>query len=67
MSKEMVNTEIPNNYAVSPSTLNGTPHLTINREAAFALDSSNAFEGATRLYATSSIGADIPSQGLRSC
>ena len=41
----MVNTEIPKNYTASPSSLSGTPHLTINRDVAFDLDSSNAFEG----------------------
>lgn len=39
----MVNFEIPNQYTFSPSE--GTPHLTINREATIDLDSSNAFEG----------------------
>lgn len=45
LSTEMVNTEIPLNYTLSPSTLISTPHLTINRTAAFEFDSSNAFEG----------------------
>jgi S-adenosylmethionine decarboxylase len=39
----MVNIEIPAQYTFSPSE--GTPHLTINREATLDLDSSNAFEG----------------------
>jgi S-adenosylmethionine decarboxylase len=39
----MVNLEIPSSYTFSPSE--GTPHLTINREATIDLDSSNAFEG----------------------
>jgi len=39
----MVNFEIPSQYTFSPSE--GTPHLTINREATIDLDSSNAFEG----------------------
>jgi len=39
----MVNLEIPSSYTFSPSQ--GTPHLTINREATIDLDSSNAFEG----------------------
>lgn len=39
----MVNLEIPSEYTFSPSE--GTPHLTINREATLDLDSSNAFEG----------------------
>lgn len=39
----MVNLEIPSQYTFSPSE--GTPHLTINREATIDLDSSNAFEG----------------------
>ena len=42
---EMVHSEIPKNYTVSPSSHIGTPHLTINREATLDLDSSNAFEG----------------------
>ena len=41
----MVNTEIPKNYTASPSSFSGTPHLTINRDIALDLDSSNAFEG----------------------
>ena len=41
----MVNTEIPKHYTASPSSYSGTPHLTINRDAAVDLDSSNAFEG----------------------
>lgn len=41
----MVNTEIPKNYTASPSSFSGTPHLTINRDVAVDLDSSNAFEG----------------------
>lgn len=41
----MVNTEIPKNYTASPSSFSGTPHLTINRDVALDLDSSNAFEG----------------------
>jgi S-adenosylmethionine decarboxylase len=44
----MVNTEIPKRYTASPSSFNGTPHLTINREIALDLDSSNAFEGRRR-------------------
>jgi S-adenosylmethionine decarboxylase len=39
----MVNFEGPNHYTFSPSE--GTPHLTINREATIDLDSSTAFEG----------------------
>lgn len=43
--QEMVNIEIPKDYAASPSSFSGTPHLTINREVAADLDSANAFEG----------------------
>ncbi|KAG9235170.1 putative S-adenosylmethionine decarboxylase proenzyme [Amylocarpus encephaloides] len=43
----MVNLEIPSQYTFSPSE--GTPHLTINREATIDLDSSNAFEGPEKL------------------
>lgn len=39
----MVNFEVPSQNTLSPSE--GTPHLTINREATIDLDSSNAFEG----------------------
>lgn len=42
--------DIPSNYTNSPSSLSGTPHLTINREiTALDLDSSNAFEGPEKL------------------
>ncbi|KAI6707836.1 hypothetical protein PZA11_006515 [Diplocarpon coronariae] len=43
----MVNFEIPSQYTFSPSE--GTPHLTINREATIDLDSSTAFEGPEKL------------------
>ncbi|TVY81102.1 S-adenosylmethionine decarboxylase proenzyme, partial [Lachnellula suecica] len=43
----MVNLDIPSQYTFSPSE--GTPHLTINREATIDLDSSNAFEGPEKL------------------
>lgn len=43
----MVNFDIPSQYTFSPSE--GTPHLTINREATVDLDSSNAFEGPEKL------------------
>ena len=47
---EMVNTEIPRNYTNSPSSFNGTPSLTINRDiTSLDLDSSNAFEGPEKL------------------
>ena len=67
----MVGPSIPNHYTLSPSSLSGTPHLTINREATFDLDSSNAFEGPEKLlevwFAPSS--AELPpsaaSQGLK--
>jgi S-adenosylmethionine decarboxylase len=39
----MVNIDIPNDYTVSPST--ASPYLTINRDVAVDLDSTNAFEG----------------------
>ena len=42
---EMVNIEIPKHYTTSPSSFNGTPHLTINHDATVDLDSTNAFEG----------------------
>jgi len=46
----MVNAEIPPHYTGSPSSLSGTPHLTINRDiTALDLDSSNAFEGPEKL------------------
>ena len=58
----MVNAEIPKHYTASPSSLSGTPHLTINRETTFDLDSSNAFEGPEKLlevwFAPS--GAELP-------
>ena len=41
----MVNTDIPKHYTASPSSFSGTPHLTINREVADDLDSTNVFEG----------------------
>ncbi|KUJ17593.1 S-adenosylmethionine decarboxylase [Mollisia scopiformis] len=43
----MVHFEIPSQYTFSPSE--GTPQLTINREATVDLDSSNAFEGPEKL------------------
>ncbi|KAI9876814.1 MAG: spermidine resistance protein [Pleopsidium flavum] len=45
----MVNIEVPKPYTASPSSLSGTPHLTINREATIDLDSTNAFEGPEKL------------------
>lgn len=39
----MVNLDIPAQYTFSPSE--GTPHLTINKDATIDLDSTNAFEG----------------------
>ena len=46
----MVNFEIPTHYTNSPSSVSGTPQLTINRDiAALDLDSSNAFEGPEKL------------------
>ncbi|KAH8592802.1 putative S-adenosylmethionine decarboxylase proenzyme [Bisporella sp. PMI_857] len=43
----MNNREMPASYTFTPSE--GTPHLTINREATIDLDSSNAFEGPEKL------------------
>lgn len=45
----MVNTEIPKHYTASPSSHNGTPLLTINREVKYDAESSNAFEGPEKL------------------
>lgn len=46
----MVDFDIPQHYTNSPSSLSGTPHLTINRDiTALDLDSSNAFEGPEKL------------------
>ena len=45
----MVHSDIPKHYTASPSSLAGTPQLTINRDATFDLDSSNAFEGPEKL------------------
>jgi S-adenosylmethionine decarboxylase len=54
---EMVNLDIPSSYTFSPSE--GTPHLTINREATIDLDSSNAFEGNDLSSPFDRIGTDI--------
>jgi len=43
----MVNFEVPSQHTFSPSE--GTPQLTINRDATIDLDSSNAFEGPEKL------------------
>ncbi|KAK4565736.1 spermidine resistance protein [Recurvomyces mirabilis] len=46
----MSNIDIPQHYTNSPSSISGTPHLTINRDiTALDLDSSNAFEGPEKL------------------
>lgn len=46
----MVNNEIPLHYTNSPSSVNGTPQWTINRDiASLGIDSSNAFEGPEKL------------------
>ncbi|KAL2424178.1 S-adenosylmethionine decarboxylase proenzyme [Exophiala dermatitidis] len=45
----MVHIGIPKNYTASPSSFSQTPSLTINREVALDLDSSNAFEGPEKL------------------
>lgn len=66
----MVNTEIPKNYTASPSSFNGTPQLTINREATFDLESSNHFEGPEKLLelwlapSPSGLPASAGSRGL---
>ncbi|KAL9050513.1 MAG: hypothetical protein Q9162_006578 [Coniocarpon cinnabarinum] len=58
----MFATSIPKHYTASPSSFSGTPHLTINRDAAVDVDSSNAFEGPEKLlevwFAPS--GASLP-------
>jgi len=41
----MVNIGIPEHYTASPSSISGTPYLTINRDVTIDLDSTNAFEG----------------------
>ena len=45
----MVNIDIPKHYTTSPSSFNGTPQLTINRDVTIDLDSTNAFEGPEKL------------------
>ncbi|PSK42714.1 S-adenosylmethionine decarboxylase proenzyme [Elsinoe australis] len=45
----MVNAEIPPHYTGSPSSLSGTPSVTINKDATDSLDSSSAFEGPEKL------------------
>ncbi|KAF4555062.1 S-adenosylmethionine decarboxylase proenzyme-like protein [Elsinoe fawcettii] len=45
----MVNSDIPAHYTGSPSSLSGTPFLTINKDATEGLDSSSAFEGPEKL------------------
>ncbi|KAK5166610.1 spermidine resistance protein [Saxophila tyrrhenica] len=68
----MVNTEIPVNYTNSPSSFNGTPSLTINRDiSTLDLESSNAFEGPEKLlevwFAASekALPASASPQGLK--
>ncbi|KAI4288786.1 MAG: hypothetical protein L6R35_001950 [Caloplaca aegaea] len=67
----MVNTEIPKHYNTSPSSFNGTPLLTINREATVDLDSTNSFEGPEKLlevwFSASPLSLPEPSapEGLR--
>ena len=61
----MVNTEIPNHFALSPSAYSGTPQLTINHDATLNLDSSNAFEGTSSPKVTYCDTKLL--QGLRSC
>ena len=45
VDRDMVHIGIPKHYTASPSSLSHTPSLTINRDVALDLDSSNAFEG----------------------
>jgi S-adenosylmethionine decarboxylase len=45
----MVDIGIPQHYTASPSSHFGTPSLTINKDAAIDLDSTNAFEGPEKL------------------
>nr|OQO23337.1 hypothetical protein B0A51_09170 [Rachicladosporium sp. CCFEE 5018] len=45
----MIHAEVPTHYTGSPSSLAGTPHLTINHDVTADLDSSNAFEGPEKL------------------
>ncbi|GAB7360595.1 hypothetical protein MBLNU230_g0477t1 [Neophaeotheca triangularis] len=67
----MVETDIPQHYTGSPSSVAGTPYLTINREVAVDLDSSNAFEGPEKLlevwFASSekALPAGCAPQGLK--
>jgi len=49
----MVGTEIPKHYTGSPSSVVGTPHLTINRDATYELDESTHFEGELVILETS--------------
>ena len=67
----MINTEIPKHYTSSPSSLTGTPHLKINRDAALDLDTSNAFEGPEKLLevwfapSATSLPATVGTLGLK--
>lgn len=61
----MVNFDIPSQYTFSPSE--GTPHLTINREAIVDLDSSNAFEGKTYIRSAADWTRTYHYQVLKSC
>lgn len=45
----MVHIGIPKHYTTSPSSFSHSTSLTINREVALDLDSSNAFEGRSSL------------------
>jgi len=47
--KDMVHIGIPKHYTTSPSSFSHSTSLTINREVALDLDSSNAFEGPEKL------------------
>ncbi|KAL8745048.1 MAG: hypothetical protein Q9190_002776 [Brigantiaea leucoxantha] len=45
----MVNIEVPKRCTLSPSSISGTPSVTINHDATIDLDSTNAFEGPEKL------------------
>ncbi|KAF2754920.1 S-adenosylmethionine decarboxylase [Pseudovirgaria hyperparasitica] len=67
----MINTEIPKHYTASPSSHQGTPHLTINRDATLDLDSSTAFEGPEKLLevwfsaSPETLPNTVPANGLK--
>ncbi|KAA6413127.1 MAG: s-adenosylmethionine decarboxylase proenzyme [Lasallia pustulata] len=67
----MVNTDIPKHYTASPSSISGTPQLTINREVTVDLDSTNVFEGPEKLLevwfsaSPATLPASTPPNGLK--